>query len=197
MGVEEIVQLIEREAAEEAVRLVADADARAATLLEEAEVAARAQVAAACERGEPAIRAEAMRRVNAARLRLLEHRAIAAARRIDAVITTADERLRAIAEGADRRRWAAALERLAIEALEAIGPGAIVRVRVADAPLVAGTVAAGGGRLEPLDGPGVPPGLQATDPAMRIEVDATLAARLGRARTRLAEDMGRALDLGA
>src|SRR3970040_1864650 len=75
MSVEAILEQIEAEAAAEATRRLAEARERAPQLIAEAEEHSRAQVAAACGRVEPAIRAEATRMVNAARLRLLERRA--------------------------------------------------------------------------------------------------------------------------
>jgi vacuolar-type H+-ATPase subunit E/Vma4 len=195
MGVEEIVRLIERDAADEATQLVDEATVEAAARCDKAEAAARAQVRLACERAEPGIAAAATRRVNAARLRLLERRAEIAAGRIDAVMTAAGETLRAIADGADRRRWGAALDRLAAETIETVGSGAIVQARAADAANVAGRVAAAGGRLERIDDPGAPAGLLVRAPDGRLAVDATLDARLGRARSRLAEDVARALRL--
>ena len=195
MGVEEIVRLIEREAADESARLVADATVEAASLVEEAEAAARARVAGACELAEPAIRAEATRRVNAARRRLLERRAGTTAGLIDAVMVEAGAKLDEISSAIDRPRWEAALSRLTVAALDMVGSGAVVRVRAADAPLVAEIIATAGGRLEPLPDPSAPPGVQASSADGRLEVDATLAARLTRARTILAEDLGRALGL--
>lgn len=197
MSVEDIVRLIEREAADEAVRLVADGRAQAAAIVESAEAAAQARVAAACERAEPAIQGAATRRVNAARLRLLEGRAGTAARQIDDVMLAAEVSLADIADGADGPRWETALSRLAAAALGAVGPGPIVRVRVCDGPLVAAVVEATGGRVEPLADPGAPAGIQAVAADGRIEVDATLRTRLTRARTMLAEDVGKALDLEA
>jgi vacuolar-type H+-ATPase subunit E/Vma4 len=195
MSVEAIVQLIEREAAAEATRIVAEGEARASSLVDDAETAAAERVAAAVERAEPAIRAEATRRVNAARLHLLERRAAETARRIDAVMAAAHDELDVVADATDRRRWAVALESLAAEAMAAVGPGAVVRVRAIDAPLVAGIVAARGGRLEPIEDRDAAPGLRASAPDGRIEVDARLDARLGRARVRLVEDVARTLGL--
>jgi vacuolar-type H+-ATPase subunit E/Vma4 len=195
MGVQEIVAMIAREADEEAARLVADARTRAATLCEEAESTAQADVRTACDRAEPGIAAAATRRVNAARLRLLERRSAIEASRIEAVMTAAGSTLHEIADGADPSRWKAALERLAIDALETIGPGALIRVRASDATLLATVVATRAGRLEPLTDQAAPAGLWAIAPDQRITVDSTLAARLGRARIRLAEEIGRVLGL--
>jgi vacuolar-type H+-ATPase subunit E/Vma4 len=195
MSVEAIVELIEHEAAEEASRIVADAETRASALVRDAEETARQLVAEAAGKAEPTIRAEATRRVNAARLRLLERRALVTARRIDEVITVAREELIEIANGAGRGRWATALDRLAAESIASVGPGAIVRVRAMDAPHVARAVAAGGGRVDVLEGADAELGIRASAPDGRIEVDATLEARLGRVRSRLAEDIARALGL--
>jgi vacuolar-type H+-ATPase subunit E/Vma4 len=197
MGIQDIVRLIEREATDEADRLVADARAQAASIVEAAEAAAQARVTAACERAEPSIQGEAARRVNAARLHLLEGRAEAAARQIDDVMLAAEAALKDITIAADGRRWEEALSRLTVAAVEAVGPGAIVRVRARDASLVAAVVEAHGGHVEPLTEPDAGPGIRAVAADGRIEVDATLHTRLRRARTMLAEDIGTTLDLEA
>jgi len=173
MSIEAILGQIEAEAAAEAARRLAGARERAAQLVAEAEERSRAQVAAACGRAEPAIRAEATRMVNAARLRLLERRAELGAAWVEAVFADAAARLEAVAGGADEPRWARALERLVEEATALAGPDAIVTAGSGDG--AAGVVARSS------DG--------------RIEVDATIAARLERARARLAEPVARILGL--
>lgn len=186
-----MVRIIAEEADTEAAAIVAAARVRADGLVGEARAAADARLAAALARAEPAIRAEAVRRVNAARLRLLERRAELIAGRTAAVFQLAGERLAEIADGAQPERWRAALGRLAAEAIELAGPGAEVDVRVADAGSIAATVEAAGARLVAL-GPdraagAANPGVVVRSSDGRIEVDATLPARLERARHRLAE----------
>lgn len=186
-----MVRIIAEEAEAEAAAIVAAARVRADGLLGEARADADARLTAARARAEPAIRAETVRRVNAARLRLLERRAELVAGRTAAVFQRAGERLAEIADGAEPERWRAALGRLAAEAIELAGPGAEVNVRAADAGWVAATVEAAGARLVAL-GPdpaagAVPPGVVVRSSDGRIEVDATLPARLERARHRLAE----------
>jgi len=173
MSVEAILEQIEADAAAEAAGRLAEARERAVQLIAEAEERSRATVAAACERAEPAIRAEATRMVNAARLRLLERRAELGAAWVEAVFAGAAERLEAVAGGADPARWARALDRLIAEATALAGPDAIV------------TVESGAGS----------PGVVARSSDGRVEVDATIAARLDRARTRLAEPVARILGL--
>src|SRR3990172_3052600 len=136
MSVEAILEQIEAEAAAEATPPLA-----------------RARAPAACGRAEPAIRAEATRMVNAARLRLLERRAELGAAWVEAVFADAAARLEAVAGGAAQPRRARAPGRL--------GEGGVV-ARSSDG---------------------------------RIEVDATIAARLERARARLAEPVARILGL--
>ena len=186
-----MVRIIAEEAETEAAAIVAAARVRADGLVGEARAAADARLAVARARAEPAIRAEAVRRVNAARLRLLERRAELVAGRTAAVFQRAGERLAEIADGAEPERWRAALGPLAAEAIALAGPGAEVNVRAADAGWVAATVEAAGARLvafgpDPAAGQ-VPPGVVVRSADGRIEVDATLPARLERARHRLAE----------
>lgn len=173
MSVEAILEQIEADAAAETAARLAEALERAAQVIAEAEERSRATVAAACERAEPAIRAEATRMVNAARLRLLERRAELGAAGVEAVFADAAERLQALAGGADPTRWARALDRLVGEATALAGPDAIV------------TVESGAGA----------PGVVARSSDGRVEVDATIEARLERARTRLAEPVARILGL--
>lgn len=191
MSVEALVRIIAEEAETEAAAIVAAARVRADGLVGEARAAADARLAVARARAEPAIRAEAVRRVNAARLRLLERRAELVAGRTAAVFRAAEERLTALAEGAEPERWRTAIGRLAAEAIALAGPGAQVQVRAADAGWVAAAAEAAGARVV---GPGpdviageMPPGVVVQSADGRIEVDATLRARLDRARYRLAE----------
>ena len=181
----DIVREIERETSAEVEQILAAADQRAAEVIETARSAVRARVEAASARAEPAIRAEAGRRVNGARLRLSERRVEVTLARTAAVQAAAADRLQAIAAGAEAERWAASLDRLTSEALELAGPGATVRIRRRDAGSIAGMVDALGGRLEMVDD--APAGVVGISADGRIEVDATIPPRLERARIRLAE----------
>jgi len=188
-----IVADIERETAAEIDRLLADADARAAAIVAAAHDELRLAVGAACARAEPVARLAGARRANAARLRLLDRRADLAIVRSEAVFDEAGRRLAAIAGGADPGRWAAALDRLVDEALGLAGPGATVVVRQADLPYVADRVRA---RAVVSAADDADPGPRATSADGRLEVDATLASRLERARVRLAEAVAAGLGLG-
>ncbi len=193
MSVETIIRVIEAEAAEEAERIVAAARERARALVDEAEAAAAARVRQACARAEPGYRAEAMRLVNAARLRLIEAQAEEAAGLVEAVFRAAGERLAALAADPSSERWRRALERLIEEAVQLAGPGAIVRVRPVDAAVAGPIVARLGGRLDDALDEGLAPGVLARSPDGRLEVEATLPARLARARVALAEQVARRL----
>src|SRR3970282_885526 len=102
-----------------------------------------------------------------------EGRAALGAAWVEAVFADAAARLEDVAGGADESRWARALERLVEEATALAGPDAIVTAGSGDG--AAGVVARSS------DG--------------RIEVDATIAARLERARARLGEPGARILGL--
>lgn len=186
MSVEAMVRLIADEAETEAAAIVAAARDDAARILAAAQEAAETRVAAARALAVPGVRGEGTRLVNAARLRLLERRAEQAAERSAAVFDGASERLTRIADGAEPDRWQRALGRLACEALELAGSGGEIRLRANDRGAVAEAAAAAGVTVIPL-GTDAPPGLVVRSADGRIEVDATLEARLGRARLRLAE----------
>lgn len=195
MGVEAMLRLIERESTEEAIRLAADAEARARSIVEKAEASVAASVEAAVERAEPALRAEEVHAVNAARLRLLERRAALAAERVGVVFDAAAARLAALADGSDGERWRRAVGALARESLAGMDADACVLIRQRDAAAVADAAAGAGARVEPLDGPDAPAGLVVRSGDGRLEVDATLPVRLERARVRLAESVARLLRL--
>jgi vacuolar-type H+-ATPase subunit E/Vma4 len=173
MGIEAILAQIEVEAAAESARIGAEARERSAQLVAGAEATATALVEAASERAEPGTRAEATRLVNATRLRLLERRAGLAAAGVEAVFAGAAARLETIVDGRDETRWSRALGRLAEEATALAGTGAVVTIE--------------------RHGPAA--GVMARSGDGRIEVDATISARLERARVRLAEPVAEILGL--
>lgn len=195
MAVETIVARIAEDADAEIASILGEADARAAALVSAARTERRARVTAALERAEPAAQAEETRAVNAVRLRLLERRAARSAIRTTRVFDAAEGCLRRIADGDDPDRWAAALARLAAEAVALTGPGAVVRVRPADAPFLRTVATELGVTVEPLAPGAAGPGPVVRSADGRIEVDATLRSRLGTARARLAEPVARLLRL--
>ncbi len=195
MSVETIVARIAEDATAEASAILAEADVQAGMLVEAARAEARRQTEIALDRAAPGLHAEEVRQVNAARLRLLERRAERSAHRTARVFELAEARLGEIAGGGDRERWSTALRGLAAASLALVGSGASVRTRASDAAWLTDVMAAHGACLEILPGPEVPPGLVARSADGRVEVDATLPARLARARARLAEPVARALGL--
>jgi V/A-type H+-transporting ATPase subunit E len=196
MSVEAIIRVIEAESADEADRILADARERAEALVRDAEAAADARVRTARERAEPGHRAQAMRLVNTARLRLLERRAEHSAAVVAGAFREAETFLDAIAGDPSGERWRRALERLIGEAVGLVGPEAVIRVRAADA-LVAEPIAQRlGARLDSDGGQEMPPGVLAWSADGLVDIDATLPSRLGRARTRLAESVARLLGAG-
>lgn len=203
MSVEAIVRAVETAAAAEAEGIVAGARADAATVVSAAQAAADAAVREACDRAEPRFRAEAMRRVNAARLRLLERRAVRSAELVDAAAEAARARLALLAADPTGPRWIGALERLLEETAALVGTGGTLRVRRADIAAARWTAARLGCRLEPFDaarggaGSAAAPGVIGRSADGRIEVDATVPVRLERARIRYAESVARLLGVGA
>lgn len=194
MSVEAIVRAVEEAAAAEADGIVAGARADAAAAVSAAQAAADSAVRAACDRAEPRFRAEAMRRVNASRLRLLERRAVRSAQLVDATAEAARARLAEIAADPTGPRWIGALERLLEETAALVGSGGTLRVRRADIGAARSTAARLGCRLEPSD---IAPGVIGRSADGRIEVDATVPVRLERARIRFAEPVARLLGVDA
>lgn len=196
MSVTDIVREIDAQTAAEIDRRLADADVRAAAVVEQARDAIRARVEAALARAEPAIRAETARRVNAARQRLRDRRAELALDTTTAVYASAHARLDAIAGGAEPGRWTDSLHALLDEALGLVGPEPTVRLRDCDARVVAARVRAVGGRVERVPDHS-PAGVVVRSCDGRIEVDATIQVRLERAHARLAEWLAGQLGLGS
>ena len=194
MSVETILALIEHEAEAEVDRLLAAAKADADARVRAAETAAETTIAEACARAEPRLASDAHRRVNAARLRLMERRAAVAAARVDAAFALAARRLAAIADGSDPGRWQSALDRFTREAIAIAGPNAVVEVRTRDAAGLDPSVAALGARLVPIPDE-EPAGVVVRSDDRRLEIDATLAVRLARARTAQTEPVAAALGL--
>ena len=194
MGVEDIIAVIAREADEEASRIVDEAERQAQRVVAEAEAEVQAQVDAAIERQGAQIRGDSQRRVNAARLQILEQRARDDAARLVAVFDAAEEQVMAIAGDPDDERWAAAMSALCTEALDAVGAGGTVRVRARDADAISSVADAGGAEvvLAPDESE---PGLVVSSGDGRIEVDARLSVRLERARSLLAEAVAQRLQL--
>lgn len=206
MSVAEIARVVEASAEAEADAIVAAARSEALARVESAEAAAVARVGEACERAEPGYRAEAMRLVNAARLRLLERRAVRSAALVEAVAEAAAERLEAIASDTGGVRWVRALTRLVEETAGMVGSGGVLEVRSVDLDTVRSTAADLSCRLEPMGCASVPgasasdvprggpvPGVVGRSADGRVEIDATLPARLDRARIHLGEPVARLL----
>ena len=194
MGVEEIIAVIQREADDEATRIVKEAERQATELVAAAESGVQAQVDAAIERSGPEIRGASQRRVNAVRLRILEERARHDATRLVAVFDAAEERVAAIADGADPERWSSALSALCAEALRSVGEGASVKVRGPDVNAILSV--AGDWQAEVVAvADDEAPGVVVTSGDGRIEVDARLSVRLQRARVLLAEAVAQLLEL--
>ena len=189
MSIETMVRAIEAEAAAEAAGLIARARAEVEAIVGEAEALEAEQLVAIRAREEPAARAEAARRVNAVRLRLLQRRASLLAERVTAAYATAEARLAALAAGGEPDRWQASLERLAGEALRLAGPGASILARPPDAAALRALATRGAIDAQILADEHLGPGLVVHAPSGKFEIDATMAARLAAARVRLADEV--------
>ena len=191
-GGADVLRSIAEEARREGEAALEAADAEGAALIQAARRSVASLVAEALEVADVAARAEAARTVNAARLRLVHRRAELAARRLDEVFAEAARRLDEIASGCDPDRWTRALQALARDGFERAGPGATVEVRPCDVGLltsaagpnvhIVGTLHVPGVRVRSADG--------------RDEIDATLAGRLARARSAMADRVAGTLELG-
>lgn len=203
MSVEAIVRAVEASAAAEADAIVSAARAAADVLVSGAQAAADERVRVACERADPGFRAEAMRRVNTARLRLLEGKAARSAERVDAAADAARVRLAAIAADPADPRWTRALGRLLEETAGLVGTGGTLAVRSVDVDVARPTAARLGCDLEAMADTataaagGPAPGVIGRSRDGRIEVDATLPVRLEHARIRFAQPVARLLGVGA
>jgi vacuolar-type H+-ATPase subunit E/Vma4 len=193
MGLATIVGVIEAEAEAEARRILAAAEDESSTLVAGAEASARQRTAGALARAGPGLEAEHARAVNAAQVRLIERRTELVAAETEAVFTAAEARLRAIASGVEPDRWRRALCRLAEEAAALAGPGATIEAPAAVRAAIVPVLEAAGARPVCPPDRAAPVGIRACSTDGRIEVDATLDARLGRARVRLAEAVAGAL----
>lgn len=194
MSLTAILRAIETEAAAEAEATLAAAREQAERLVGEAQAAADARVAETLAAAEPGLTAEAVRIVNVARLRLLRRRSELATAAFATAWDEATRRLEGLAE-ADPGRWAAALRRITAEALAMAGPGASVAVPATETAIVEAVVREHHGRVRALPAD-APPGPIVRSTDGRIEIDATLPARLARARVALAGEVAAALGVG-
>ena len=169
MSGEAILRSIREESDREVQAIEADARARADELLAQARTAADARVRDAVLAAEPMLRADAARRVNAARLRLLHARAERRAREVAAVFDEAERRLGEIPRD-HPERWRDAIERLSLAA----------RLQAGDGAQLDGT-----GRTDER--------LRAVSPDGRLSVDASVAARVERARRLLVDEVAEIL----
>jgi vacuolar-type H+-ATPase subunit E/Vma4 len=169
MSGEAILRSILEESDREVESIEADARARADEMLAQARAAAHARVAEAVLAAEPMLRADAARRVNAARLRLLHARAERRARDVADVFDEAARRLGEMAR-AEPERWRDAIERLSLAARLQAGDGA----QLDDTGLTSEL-------------------LRAVSPDGRLSVDASVPARVERARRLLVDEVAEIL----
>jgi vacuolar-type H+-ATPase subunit E/Vma4 len=192
MSLEAILEAIRAEAETGAGRVVDDARREADRLIEAARSDAEERVRTAASAAEPGLRAEAVRIVNAARLRRLREQADAAAAATDAAWTEAERRLDEVVDDPSAEgRWPRALLGLAGEALATAGAGASIETRPTEAGLLRELAEGRGARL--VTRPGAAPGVIVRSADGSLEIDATLPARLGRARRALAAEVAELL----
>ena len=200
MSVEAIVHAVEVTAAAESDAIAAAARADAASIVAAAEAAADARIREACERADPGFRAEAMRQVNTARLRLLERRAARSAE----LVERRDGRRPGAARRDRRRRRRPPLDRRARTTAGGDrrahrAPGDAERPKVDLARQPSRWRHGSGVAVEPFDGSSGDdvPGVIGRSADGRVEVDATLPVRLAHARIRFAERVAHLLGVDA
>lgn len=167
MSAEAILLAIEQESQREVDAIRADARQRADQVLADARATADERVREGLAAADPLLRADAARRVNAARLRLLHARA----ERRAADVALVFDRARAVLArlpAEDPERWRSAMERLAEATCHEAGPGA--RLERGDA-----------GQLRAISADG------------QVVVDGSPARRLERAATLLVDEVAEAL----
>lgn len=162
MSADAILAAIRAESDREVTDILAAARADADALVSDARAALDRHVAEALAAAEPELAADAARRVNVARLRLLHARARRRADRVDAVFDAARDELEMLVSRGDTR-WTRARARLQASALDAIGTAGVA---VEDT---------GGSAIRARSRDGA------------ITVDASLDVRLARARALLAD----------
>ena len=190
-----VLATIRAESEAQAEATLEAARARAAVIATGAREAADQRVARACRDAEPAIAREANRVVNEARVRAIHARTREERALLDAVFDAAARDLSALAERPGDPRWLAAVQRLGAEARRFTGVGQDP-AGVPDPE--AGQDPADASPLPPdADGDCEDPGeLLVRSADGRLEVDATIGARLATARIRLAHEVAAVLGLG-
>lgn len=193
MGADAILRTIAQETDHQVDALLAEARRQAAAIEADARRLAAEALATAMSHAEPELAADAARAVNLVRIQLLHRRAQRTAERLDAVAGEAARQLEEIAvEG--KPRWAAALARLACEAIATTGDGSTARVRSQDLRFAGRALDGSGIHAELSVDQDLPGGIVATSADRRVEVDATLPVRLARARGLLAERLAALLE---
>ncbi len=187
----ELIALLEREAAAERERVLAEARAQAEAIRAEAQRAADEGLAATRERLESEARAALVKAQSTATLKssslVLKNKEEEIAR----VFAQAEAVLAALA--ADARRYPEVLRRFIEEGLRALGGAGVVTVAPADQAIAEALVRERGWEATVRADPAISGGARLSSPDGRLLVTNTLGSRLGRARPALAAGVARTL----
>lgn len=187
----ELIALLEREAAAERERLLAEARAQANAIRAEAQRAADEGLAATRERLEAGARAALVRAKSTATLRASSLILQAKEDEISRVFAQAEVALAALA--ADAQRYPEVLRQFIEEGLQALGGRGVVAVAPADQAIAEALIREQGWEATNCADPAISGGARLSSPNGRLVVTNTLASRLGRARPALAAEVARKL----
>lgn len=187
----ELIALLEREAAAERARLLADARAQADAIRAEAQRAAEEMLAATRERLLADARAALIKEKSTAMLRAAALVLQAKEDEISRVFGQAGSALESLAT--DAQRFPEVLRRFIAEGLRGLGGAGVVAVAPADRAMAEALVRECGWEATVRADPEIIGGVRLSSPDGRLVVTNTLASRLDRARPALGAELARAL----
>ncbi|MBM3470790.1 MAG: hypothetical protein FJX73_08375 [Armatimonadetes bacterium] len=187
----ELIALLEREAAFERERLLAEARAQAEAIRVEAQRAADEMLAATRERLQADARAALVKAKSTAMLRASSLVLQAKEDEISRVFAQAYSALESLA--ADARRYPEVLRRFIEEGLATLGGQGVVMVAQADQATAEALIREHGWEATVCADPAINGGARLASPDGRLVVTNTLASRLERARPALAAEVARTL----
>lgn len=187
----DLITLLEREAAAEREKVLAEARAQAEALRAQARSEAEALIADARARADAEAQAALVRARSAAQLRAQSMVLRAKEEEIARVFARARAELDAFAQ--DRERYPAALEAFIEECVRDLAGRAVISVNPADLPVAERLVRSRGWDATVQADPAIRGGVRVATPDGRFAVTNTLESRLERARPALAAEVARRL----
>lgn len=187
----ELITLLEREAAAEREKLLAEARAQSEAIRADAERQVAELLTGTRARLEAEARSALVKAQSTAHLRASSMVLQAKEEQIAGVFNAAEAELVRLAQ--DRQQYSAVLRSFVEEALQGFGTEAVVTVNPADQAAVEMLAQQRGWRVTVKTDPGVQGGVRIASSDGRFMVTNTLASRLERARPALAAQVARAL----